>query len=120
GPSKLVPLVSAGPVTVAFDLVVGLVVRTGPVTVALDLVVALVVRAGAVTVELELVAQLLVRTVLGRVGAVALDLGLLVLALLVRHLLLLLEACCAWSRRCYLSRRAWEGESSHRPFKFAT
>src|SRR6478672_10751445 len=47
-----------------------------------------------------------------------LDLGLLILALLVRH-------CSSFGisapvRRCHFSRRGWEHESSHRPFKFAS
>src|SRR5262245_19310709 len=47
-----------------------------------------------------------------------LDLGVLVLALLVRHSSSF--GIFTPLRRCHLSRRAWDDEASHRPFKFAT
>src|SRR2546429_539475 len=91
--------------------------------VALDLVLLalLVVRAvlGRVAVALDLVAWLVVRAVLGRECAVALDLGLLVLALLLRHCSSFRSSCASYWR-CQPSRREWVYESSHRPFKFAT
>ena len=68
---------------------------------------------------LDLVAWLVVRAVLGRERAVALDLGLLVLALLLRHCSSFRSSCASFSA-LQPSRRDWGYESSHRPFKFAT
>src|SRR5437870_1842476 len=71
----------------------------------LGLIVASVLgRAGAVT--LDLVAWLVVRAVLGRECAVALDLGLLVLALLLRHCSSFRSSCASYWR-CQPSRREW-------------
>src|SRR3954452_5835700 len=83
------PLLSAGPVSVALDLVALLVGQTGLVPVALDLVALLVGQTGLVPVALDLVAQLVVGAVM---GAMSLDLvarlvvgAVMGSALLVRH-----------------------------------
>src|SRR5439155_1436170 len=124
--SSDISLLLASAMDVALDLVVLplLVARAVPGDVALDLVLRrLVVRAVlgrvAVALDLDLVAWLVIRAVLGRECAVAHDLGLLVLALLLRHCSSFRSSCASYWR-CQPSRRDWVYESSHRPFKFAT
>src|SRR5438067_2292881 len=76
--------------------------------VALDMA-----RSGLAHVRLDLVLGLglVLRLLVREMPAMGLDLGLLFLALLVRH-------CSSFGiftplRRCHFSRRAWEDESSH-------